>query len=181
MPANTPPSATSTRGKPSNNGLGSQRTAGQSRAGRQHTVARRVEHSEEITRRQERKAALQKARAEIEARARARYAVALANTRRNWPSGRPKKERGQRVVGHRSKGPTPEPGPGDHIIHRPGEPDHESGRAKHFEQEYNAQAAVEVNKPIDRGRANEPSAQEQTRTGATWPAWLRRWNPSRPS
>jgi len=33
---------------------------------------------EEITRRQERKAALQKARAEIEARARARYAVALA-------------------------------------------------------------------------------------------------------
>ena len=53
---------------------------------------------EEITRRQERKAALQKARAEIEARARARYAVELAEHEKKLAERAAKKERGERVA-----------------------------------------------------------------------------------
>ena len=70
---------------------------------------------EEITRRQERKAALQKARAEIEARAQARYAVALAEHEKKLAERAAKKERGQRVGGQPLKAPTPEPGPATNI------------------------------------------------------------------
>ena len=50
---------------------------------------------DEITRRQERQAALARARAQMEARAQARYAAQLANTKRRWPSGRPKRTAGK--------------------------------------------------------------------------------------
>jgi hypothetical protein len=101
---------------------------------------------EEITRRQERKAALQKARVEIEARARARYAVALAEHEEKLAERAAKKERGQRVVGPPLKGPTPEPGPGDQYnFTDPESRIMKAGSGQHFEQEYNAQAAVEVN------------------------------------
>src|SRR3989454_192002 len=53
----------------------------------------------EIARRQERKAALEKARAEIEARAQARYAVELAEHEKKLAQRAAKKERGEKVGG----------------------------------------------------------------------------------
>jgi transposase len=85
---------------------------------------------QEITRRQERKAALTKARAEIEARAQARYAM---------------QERGEKVGGKPPKAPTPEPGPGDQYNFTDSESRiMKAGNGNHFEQSYNAQAAVDV-------------------------------------
>ena len=100
---------------------------------------------EEITRRQERKAALQKARAESEARAQARYAVALAEQEKKLAGRAAKKERGQRVGGPPPKVPTPEPGPGDQYnFTDPQSRIMKAGSGQHFEQSYNAPAAVEV-------------------------------------
>jgi hypothetical protein len=100
---------------------------------------------EEITRRQERKAALQKARAEIEARAQARYAVALAEHEEKLAGRAAKKERGQRGVGPPLKAPTPQPGPGDpYNFTDPESRIMKAGRGQHFEQDDNAPAAVAV-------------------------------------
>jgi hypothetical protein len=100
---------------------------------------------EEITRRQERKAALQKARAEIEARAQARYAVELAEHEKKLAERAANKERGQRVAGPPLKAPTPQPGPGDQYnFTDPESRIMKAGSGQHFEQDYNAQAAVEV-------------------------------------
>ena len=100
---------------------------------------------EEITRRQERKAALHKARAEIEARAQARYAVALAEHEEKLAERAAKKERGERVGGKPPQAPTPEPGPGDQYnFTDPESRIMKAGSGQHFEQCYNAQAAVEV-------------------------------------
>src|SRR5580658_550422 len=67
----------------------------------------------EIIRRQERKAALQKARAEIEARAQARYALELAEHQKKMAERAAKKERGERTGGKPPQAPTPEPSPKD--------------------------------------------------------------------
>jgi transposase len=100
---------------------------------------------EEITRRQERKAALQKARAEIEARARARYAVALAEHEKKLAERAAKKERGEGIRGQPPQAPTAEPGPGDQYnFTDPPSRIMKAGNGQHFEQSYNAQAAVEV-------------------------------------
>jgi hypothetical protein len=99
----------------------------------------------EITRRQERKAALQKARAEIEARAQARHAVELAEHEKKLAERAAKKERGQRVGGKPPQAPTPKPGPGDQYnFTDPQSRIMKAGSGQHFEQSYNAQAAVEV-------------------------------------
>src|SRR5665213_2192864 len=63
----------------------------------------------EIIRRQERTAALQKARTEIEARAQARYAVALAEHEEKLAERAAKKERGARIGGKAPQAPPPEP------------------------------------------------------------------------
>lgn len=100
---------------------------------------------EEITRRQERKAALQKARAEIEARAQARHAVELAEHEKKMAERAAKKERGQRVGGQPPKAPTPEPAPRDQYnFTDPESRIMKAGSGRHFEQSYNTQAAVEV-------------------------------------
>ncbi len=100
---------------------------------------------EEIVRRQERKAALQKARTEIEARAQARYAVALAEHEEKLAERAAKKERGERVGGKPPQAPTPEPGPKDQYnFTDPESRIMKAGSGQHFEQSYNAQAAVEV-------------------------------------
>jgi transposase len=96
----------------------------------------------EITRRQERKAALAQARAEIEARAQARYAAQLEAKLAHRAA---KKERGDKVGGKPPPPPTPTPEPGDQYNFT----DPESrimkvGNGNHFEQSYNTQAAVEV-------------------------------------
>ena len=99
----------------------------------------------EITRRQERKAALQKARAEIEARAQARYALELAEHEKKLAERAAKKERGERVGGQPPKAPTPEPGASDQYnFTDPQSRIMKAGSGQHFEQSYNAQAAVEV-------------------------------------
>jgi transposase len=100
---------------------------------------------EEIVRRQERKAALQKARAEIEARAQVRYALDLAEHEKKLAERAAKKERGERIGGKPPQAPTPEPGPGDQYNHTdPESRIMKAGSGQHFEQCYNAQAAVEV-------------------------------------
>src|SRR5271170_934172 len=100
---------------------------------------------EEITRRQERKAALQKARAEIEARALARHAVELAEHERKLGERAAKKEAGQGMRGPVPKAPTGQPAPGDQYnFTDPESRIMKAGSSQHFEQSYNAQAAVEV-------------------------------------
>ena len=100
---------------------------------------------QEITRRQERKAALAKARAEIEARAQARYAIELAEHEKKMAERAAKQERGEKVSGKPPTAPTPEPGPGDQYNFTDSESRiMKAGNGNHFEQSYNAQAAVDV-------------------------------------
>lgn len=99
----------------------------------------------EIARRHERKAALQKARAEIEARARARYAAELAEHEKKLAERAAKKERGEKVSGQPPQPPRPEPQAKDQYnFTDPTSKIMKAGNGNHFEQSYNAQAAVEV-------------------------------------
>jgi transposase len=99
----------------------------------------------EITRRQERKAALAQARAEIEARAQARYSAQLAEYQAKLAERAAKKERGEKVGAHTPQPPTPTPEPGDQYnFTDPQSRIMKAGNGNHFEQSYNAQAAVEV-------------------------------------
>ena len=100
---------------------------------------------DEITRRQERKAALAQARAEIEARAHARYTAQLAEHEQKLAERAAKKERGEKVGGPPPQPPTPTPEPGDQYnFTDPESRIMKAGNGNHFEQSYNAQAAVEV-------------------------------------
>jgi transposase len=100
---------------------------------------------DEITRRQERKAALAQARAEIEARAHARYTAQLAEHEQKLAERATKKERGEKVGGQPPKAPTPTPAPGDQYnFTDPESRIMKAGNGNHFEQSYNAQAAVDV-------------------------------------
>jgi hypothetical protein len=100
---------------------------------------------EEITRRQERKAALAQARAEIEARAHARYTTQLAEHEKRLAEQAAKKDRGEKVGGRPLKAPTPTPIPGDQYNFTDSESRiMKAGNGDHFEQSYNAQAAVDV-------------------------------------
>jgi hypothetical protein len=99
----------------------------------------------EITRRQERQAALAQARAEIEACAQARYAAQLAEHEKKLAQRAAKQERGEQVGGKAPPAPTPEPQPGDQYnFTDPESRIMKAGNGNHFEQSYNAQAAVEV-------------------------------------
>lgn len=100
---------------------------------------------EEITRRQERKAALAQARVEIEARAHARYAAQLAEHEAKLATRAAKAERGEKVGGKPPPAPTPEPQAKDQYnFTDPESRIMKEGGGQHFEQSYNAQAAVEV-------------------------------------
>ena len=99
----------------------------------------------EIARRQERRAALAQARVEIEARAQARYAVQRAEHEAKLAARAAKKERGERVGGQPPQAPTPTPDPKDQYnFTDPESRIMKAGSGQHFEQSYNAQAAVEV-------------------------------------
>jgi transposase len=99
----------------------------------------------EITRRQARRAALEQARAQIEARAQARYAVQLAEHEQKLAERAARKERGEKVGGQPPQAPSPEPGPRDQYnFTDPESRIMKAGNGQHFEQSYNAQAAVEV-------------------------------------
>jgi len=100
---------------------------------------------DEITRRQERKAALAQARAEIEARAHARYTEQLAEHKTKLAERAAKEERGEKVGGKAPQPPSPEPGAKDQYnFTDPESRIMKAGNGQHFEQSYNAQAAVEV-------------------------------------
>ena len=100
---------------------------------------------EEITRRQERRAALALARSEIEARAQARYSARLAEYQEKMAERAAQKERGEKVGAHTPQPPPPGPEPGDqHNFTDPESRIMKAGNGNHFAQCYNAQAAVEV-------------------------------------
>ena len=99
----------------------------------------------EITRRQERKAALAQARAEIEARAQARYAAGLAEHEAKLAERAAKKARGEKGGGPPPAAPTPTPAARDQYNFTDAESRiMKAGNGNHFAQSYNAQAAVEV-------------------------------------
>jgi transposase len=100
---------------------------------------------DEIVRRQERKAALAKARAEIEARAQGRYAAELAEHEKKLAERQAREERGEKVGGKAPQAPSPEPKPKEQYnFTDPESRIMKAGSGEHFEQSYNAQAAVEV-------------------------------------
>jgi hypothetical protein len=100
---------------------------------------------EEIARRQERKAALAKARAEIEARAAARTALERAEYERKLAERVARQERGERVGGRPPRAPSATPEPtAQYNFTDPTSRIMKAGGGPHFEQCYNAQAAVEV-------------------------------------
>jgi len=99
----------------------------------------------EITRRQERRAALAQARAEIEARAHARYTAQLAEHEAKLAARAAKQERGEKVGGKPPEAPSPTPQPKDQYNFTDAESRiMKAGNGQHFEQSYNAQAVVEV-------------------------------------
>ena len=98
---------------------------------------------EEIARRQSRVAALEEARAVIEQRARERAAQERAEYERKAAERRARQARGERVGGRPPQPPSEIPGPKEQYNFT--DPDSrimKAGNGPHFEQAYNAQAAV---------------------------------------
>ena len=117
----------------------------------------------EIVRRQERKAALGQARAEIEARAKARYAAELAEHEKKMAVRR---GRGEKPRGPVPQPPSPEPKPKDQYNFT----DPESRIMKsggNFEQCYNAQAVVEVESRLIVGQRLSQSPNDKQELGLT--------------
>jgi hypothetical protein len=122
----------------------------------------------EITRRQERKAALAKARAEIEARAQARYASRLAEHEAKLAERAARKERGEKVGGQPPHAPTPTPEPGDQYnFTDPESRIMKAGNGQHFQQSYNAQAAVEVESRLIVGERVSQAPNDKQELGPT--------------
>ncbi len=122
----------------------------------------------EITRRQERQAALELARVEIEARAQARYAVQLAGHEAKLAVRAAKKERGETVGGKPPAAPTPTPEPKDQYnFTDPESRIMKAGNGQHFEQCYNAQAAVEVASRLIVGQRVSQAPNDKQELGPT--------------
>jgi transposase len=100
---------------------------------------------QEVQRRQERKAKLAAARAEIEARAKARAAAEMAEYKAKLAERKTQKDKGEKPRGPEPKEPSQEPKPTDQYnFTDPQSRIMKAGSGQHFEQSYNAQAAVEV-------------------------------------
>jgi transposase len=100
---------------------------------------------QEVQRRQERKAKLAAARAEIEARAQARAAAELAEYQAKLAERTAKKAQGEKPRGPEPTAPGQQPKPSDQYnFTDPESRIMKAGNGQHFEQSYNAQAAVEV-------------------------------------
>lgn len=100
---------------------------------------------QEIQRRQERKAKLAAARAEIEARAKARAAAELAEYQTKLAARAAQQEQGEKPRGPEPTAPSESPKPSDQYnFTDPESRIMKAGNGPHFEQSYNAQAAVEV-------------------------------------
>lgn len=117
---------------------------------------------EEITRRQERQAALAHARAAIAARAPARYAVQLAEHEAKLAARAAKVERGEPVRGPAPAAPSPTPAPKDQYnFTDPESRIRKAGTGQHFDQCYNAQAAVEVDSRLIVGQRVSVAANDK--------------------
>ena len=100
---------------------------------------------QEVQRRQERKAKLAAARAQIEARAQARAAAELAEYQAKLAQRAVQQERGEKPRGPEPKPPSAGPKASDQYnFTDPESRIMKAGNGHHFEQSYNAQAAVEV-------------------------------------
>jgi hypothetical protein len=100
---------------------------------------------QEVQRRQERKAKLAAARAEIEARAQARAAAEMAEYKAKLAERKARQNRGEKPRGGEPKEPSQQPKPTDQFnFTDPQSRIMKAGSGQHFEQSYNAQAAVEV-------------------------------------
>ena len=94
---------------------------------------------DEIVRRQERKAALAKARAQIEARAQARYAKELAEHQQKLAERQVGQERGEKVSGKAPQAPSSQPAPKEQYdFTDPESRIMKAGSGEHFQQSYNA-------------------------------------------
>jgi len=124
---------------------------------------------DEIVRRQERQAALQQARAEIETRAKARYAAELAEHEKKLAARLARQQRGAKPRGPGPTPPSPEPKPKEQDNFT----DPESRIMKSggsFEQCYNAQAVVEVESRLIVGERVSQSANDKQELVPTFAA-----------
>lgn len=116
----------------------------------------------EITRRQERQAALAQARAELAARAQARYAVHLAEHEAKLARRAAQAEAGRPPRGRAPQAPSPAPGPKDQYnFTDPESRIMKAGNGQHFEQSYNAQAVVEVESRLIVGQRVSQAANDK--------------------
>lgn len=100
---------------------------------------------QEVQRRQERKAKLAAARAEIEARAKARATAEMAQYQAKLAERAAQQNQGQKPRGPAPKEPDQQPKASDQYnFTDPESRIMKAGSGQHFEQSYNAQAAVEV-------------------------------------
>jgi len=101
---------------------------------------------DEVRRRQERKAKLAAARAEIEARVQARAAVEMVEYKQELEQQAQREAEEKRKRGNPPQPPSQTPKGGDQFnFTDPESRIMKAGNGQHFEQAYNAQAAVEVN------------------------------------
>jgi hypothetical protein len=122
----------------------------------------------EIVRRQERQAALAKARAQIEARAHARYAADLAEHEKKMAARQDRESRGEKVRGQRPKPPSPEPKPNEQYnFTDPASRIMKAGNGQHFEQSYNAQLAVDVQSRLIVGQRVSQAPNDKQELGPT--------------
>ena len=122
----------------------------------------------EILRRQERKAALAKARAEIEARAQARCAVELAEHEKKMAERTAREEQGDKPGGKPPTPPSPDPGPKEQYnFTDPESRIMKAGNGQHFEQSFNAQAAVEVESRLIVGERVSQAPNDKQELGPT--------------
>ena len=100
---------------------------------------------QEVQRRQERKAKLAAARAQIEVRAKVRAAAEMAEYQGKLTERAAQKDKGEKPRGPEPKKPSQQPKPSDQYnFTDPESRIMKAGSGQHFEQSYNAQAAVEV-------------------------------------
>ena len=117
---------------------------------------------EEITRREERKAQLQKAREGIEERARQRAQAQQPEHEKKVAARQAKRPAGETVRGPEPQGPSSTPGPKDQYnFTDPESRIMKAGNAQHFEQAFNAQASVEVESRLIVGQSVTEQANDK--------------------
>jgi len=119
---------------------------------------------DEVKRRRERKAKLAAARAEIEARARARAAAEMADYKQKLQERAAREDRGEKVGGKEPQPPSDTPkGSDQYNFTDPESRIMKAGNGQHFEQSYNAQAAVDTQSRLIVGQrvSQAPNDKEQ--------------------